>query len=70
MKEHFFIAKPVRFVRLLLDTNMKASIFTQTSFRSGLLHGTNLETFEPRSYFTDCNLASLGATACYKPRDI
>ena len=33
-------------------------------------NGFNLETCEPRSYFTNSNLASLGATTCYKPRDI
>ena len=46
----------------ILDTNLGASILTKTSLCSELLHITNLETFEPRSYDTNSNLASLGFT--------
>ena len=66
----FFYTKPACNAGLLLDTNLGADTQTLTSLRSKLLHGTSLETYEPRSYFSNSNLASLGATTWYKTRDI
>ena len=48
--------------------NLGANILTLTWLHSELLHGKNLETSEPKSYYTDSNLASLGATTSHKPR--
>ena len=47
-----------------------ASHFINTSLRSELLYGTNLETAQPRNYGTKINLASLGVTTWYKPIDL
>ena len=50
-EKKLYITKHVRLVWFLLDTYLGASIPTLTSFRSELIHGTNLETCEPRNYY-------------------
>ena len=57
----FFQTKPACFAPLPPDTNLGANMLTLNSLRSELLHDTNLETCEPRSYYTNSKLDSLGA---------
>ena len=68
IKNKFIITKPVHLAHLLLDTYLRSFIVTLTSFR--LVHGTSLETCEPRKYYTSSKLYSLGVTTRYKTRDI
>ena len=55
---------------LLLDTHLGATSPALTLLCSELLHGTNIVTCEPKSYYTNCNLASLAASTRCKPRDM
>ena len=47
--------------------NLGANILILISLHAGLLHGSNLETCEPRSYNTKIIFASFRATTLYKP---
>ena len=49
------------FARLLLDAYLGNTILNLPSLVSELLLGINLEICEPRSHFTNSNLASLSA---------